>query len=426
MKIMKLGVLTLSILMLTGCDLGHHDDHDDHGHGAPAKEQVSGAKDNAAPIDAFGGLNLGVVDEHPEGEIIFSLEQQALVDFATVVAVKRQMRSSIEATGALQASSGGQAMVAAPVSGYLASQDTPFPSFGDAVNSGDILVKIVPRLDGEKDPASLDLQVRRSSSSHQLASKELVRLESLFKQGVVPERRVQAARKEEQVARAELDSAKQRLKQSGSRPGKNTGATTLAVTSPVAGSLDGIYVTPGAYLQEGDALFHVVNTDILRLEIQVPEADIARLINPQGAWFTVDGFDTSFHIDLAKGDRLVASGSIVDPQTRTVPLVFEFPNVDNKLRIGMFARVNVIVGEPREAIAIPSTAVQEHGGLAVVYVQFHDDAFERRVVELGIRDGDAIEVKRGINQGEKVVTKGSYLIQLAASGPQEAGHGHGH
>lgn len=428
MKIMKFTIALLLVHILAGCDSIHHDEkeHDDHDHGAVEKEQVSESKNNAGRFDAFAGLDLGSADQHPEGEIIFSLEQQALVDFATVAAVQRQMRSSLEATGALQASSGGQAMVAAPVSGYLATLETPFPSFGDAVSVGDILVKIVPRLDGEKDPASLDLQVRRSSSSHQLASKELVRLEALFKQGVVPERRVQAARKEEQVAKAELDSAMQRLKQSSSRPDKNNGATTLAVTSPVAGSLDGVYVTPGAYLQEGDPLFHVVNTETLRLEIQVPEADIARLINPQGAWFTVDGFDAPFHIDLAKGDRLVAAGSVVDPQTRTVPLVFEFPNVDNKLRIGMFARANIVVGEPRETIAIPSAAVQEDGGLAVVYVQIHDDAFERRVVELGIRDGDFMEVKRGIKQGEKVVTKGSYLIQLAASGPQEADDGHGH
>lgn len=426
MKIIQLGILLLLIHMLAGCDLGHHDEKEHDDHGAVEKEMSHDDDNHAGPTDAFSDLDLGATDEHPEGEIIFSLEQQALVDFATVAAVKRQMRASLEATGALKASSNGQALVAAPVSGYLATLETPFPSFGDTVDTGDILVKIVPRLDGEKDPASLDLQVRRSTSSYQLTTKELLRLESLFEQGVVPERRVQEARKEEQVAKAELDSAKQRLKQSSSRPGKNHEATTLAVTSPVAGNLDGIYVTPGAYLQEGDALFHVVNTEVLRLEIQVPEANIASLINPRGAWFTVDGFDAAFHIDLDKGDRLVAAGSVVDPQTRTVPLVFEFPNIDNKLRIGMFARVNVIIGETTEAIAIPTKAVQEYGGLSVVYVQVHGDAFLRRIVDLGIRDGDFVQVKSGIKAGEKVVTKGSYLVQLAASGPQEASDGHGH
>jgi len=307
MKIIQLGIVLLLVNMLTACDAAHHDEAD---HGVVEKEQAKDSDKSSGPADAFADLDLGAADKHSEGEIIFSLEQQGLVDFATVAAVTREMRSSIEATGALQPSPAGRAIVTAPVSGYLATLETPFPSFGDAVNIGDILVKIVPRLDGETDPASLDLQVRRSSSSHQLASKELSRLESLLMQGVVPERRVQEARKEEQVAKAELDSARQRFKQSSSRPDKNNGATTLAVTSPVAGSLDGVYVTPGAYLQEGDQLFQVINTEKLRLEIRVPEADIASLINPRGAWFTVDGFDTSFHIDLAKGDRLVAASGL--------------------------------------------------------------------------------------------------------------------
>ncbi len=86
----------------------------------------------------------------------------------------------------------------------------------------------------------------------------------------------------------------------------------------------------------------------------------------------------------------------------------------------------MVIGEKKETVAIPTSAVQEYNGLAVVYVQFHDDAFERRVVNLGIQDGDFVEVKKGLKAGDKVVTKGAYLIQLAASGPQVAGHGHAH
>lgn len=432
MKIIKPGIIIfIIILMLAGCDLAHEqhgNEHDDgHDHGAVENDRTQDtAENNSGHNDAFGGLELGTEEEQPAGKIIFSLEQQQLVDFATVAATKREMSSSLKATGVIQAASYGQTIVTAPVSGYLAILETPFPRFGDTVAAGDIMAKIVPSLNGDTDPATLDLEVRRSRSNHQLAGKKLIRLEALFEQGVVPERRVQEARKEEQVAKAELVSAEQRLKQYRSPTEKNNGANALKVTSPINGILDGVYVTPGAYLQEGDALFHVVNTKTLRLEARIPEADIARLMNPRGAWFTVDGFDSPFQIDLARGDRLIALGSVVDSQTRTVPLVFEFPNIDNKLRIGMFARVNVITGVTREAVAIPATAAQEYGGLAVVYVQSHSDAFERRVVDLGIRDGDFVEVKSGINPGEKVVTRGSYLIQLAASGPQEAGHGHAH
>lgn len=430
MNIIKFGLIALTIIILAGCDQAHHpgeDNHEGHDHEMTEK-QLSQSTDSheSQHSDAFGGIDLDMEEEHPAEEIIFSEEQQRLVDFAVVTASKKKIRSSLQATGVIQASSYGQTIVTAPVSGYLATLETPFPRFGDNVSTGDIIAEIIPSLNDDSDPATLDLEVRRTRSGHQLAVNELTRVETLFKQGIVPEKRVQEARKEEQVANAELTSAEQRLKQFQSRPETKNDDTSLKVTSPINGTLDGVYVTPGVYLQEGDVLFHVVNTDILRLEVKIPEADVARLINPQGAWFIVDGFDTPFHIDLAKGGRLIAIGSVIDPQTRTIPLVFEFPNTDNALRMGMFAKVNVVIGEPKESIAIPASAIQEYTGLSVVYVQFHADAFERRVVNLGIRDGDFVEVKKGLLANEKVVTKGAYLIQLAASGPQEAGDGHAH
>lgn len=432
MNIKQFGIAALLIFFLAGCDPFHRHDgsepaHNGHDHGATEKKQIiNTAADSGRHRDAFGGLDLDMEDEHPEDEIIFSAEQQKLVDFAAVPATKRPMRSSLPATGIIQASSHGQAIVTAPVSGYLAANGGPFPRFGDNVRTGDIITKIVPSLKGDTDPATLDLAVQKARSGYQLATKELVRVEALFKQGIVSEKRLQEAVKEERNAQAELASAEQRFTQYQSRPEKQNGDAALNVTSPIDGIIDGIYVTPGAYLREGDALFHVVNTDTLRLEVKIPEADIARLINPQGAWFTVDGYDKPFQIDFARGDRLIAMGNVIDPQTRTLPLIFEFRNTENLLRVGMFARAHVIIGEPRESIAVPVSAVQEHNGMSVVYVQRHEDAFERRVVALGIRDGDFVEVRNGIHANENVVAIGAYLIQLAASGPQEAGHGHAH
>lgn len=437
MKGLKRAVLLLAVCTLVGCGHGHDHGGDghggEHGHEAAAEEQGhSDAHGNGTPDekhahqDEFGGLDDLFEDESPGVAISFSSEQQRQVDFATARAELRRMRSSLAVTGILKAAAGGEANVVAPISGYLAPSQVPFPRFGDRVKAGQTLLRIVPRIGGEADPASLELAVNRSRSNHQLAARELKRLGELLEQGAVPERRVSEARKEEQVARAELDAAERRLKQYRTHPENNTEATAITVPTPVDGRLDGVYVTPGAYLQEGAPLFHVVNTDRLRLEARIAEADIGRLINPRGAWFEVDGFDRPFEIDLDKGDRMVALGSVVDPRSRTVPLVFEFPNAGNKLRIGMFVRAHVVVGETRETIAIPVDAIEERAGQAVAYVQTGVESFERRLLTLGVRDGSFVEVLSGINADEQVVTKGSYLVQLAASGPQEAGHGHAH
>jgi multidrug efflux pump subunit AcrA (membrane-fusion protein) len=54
------------------------------------------------------------------------------------------------------------------------------------------------------------------------------------------------------------------------------------------------------------------------------------------------------------------------------------------------------------------------------------ETFQRREVDLGIRDNGWIEVVSGVAEGERVATRGAYAIKLAALSPASFGHGHGH
>jgi multidrug efflux pump subunit AcrA (membrane-fusion protein) len=62
----------------------------------------------------------------------------------------------------------------------------------------------------------------------------------------------------------------------------------------------------------------------------------------------------------------------------------------------------------------------------VAYVMLGGESFERRVVRLGIRDGDYVQVIEGVEPGERVVTVNAYLVRLAGASPEAAGHGHAH
>jgi multidrug efflux pump subunit AcrA (membrane-fusion protein) len=62
----------------------------------------------------------------------------------------------------------------------------------------------------------------------------------------------------------------------------------------------------------------------------------------------------------------------------------------------------------------------------VAFVQKSGEAFERRTLVLGARDGDFVEVKSGLAEGERVVTLGAYDVRLAATAPAAIGHGHAH
>ena len=178
--------------------------------------------------------------------------------------------------------------------------------------------------------------------------------------------------------------------------------------------------------RQGRELFHVVDLDRLWLEVQVPEADVGRIGKPTGAWFEVEGFEQPFEVAPERGGRVIGFGGVIDPQTRTAQLVFELPNAGRDLRVGMFARVHVLTGAPVKALAVPASAVVDDGSEQVVFVEVSGERFERRPVQLGLRDRGRVQVLAGVAPGERVVSRGAYQVRLAAASGAIPQHGHVH
>jgi RND family efflux transporter MFP subunit len=356
--------------------------------------------------------------------ISFLLEQQWQVDFALEAVHQHTLRESIAATGVVRARSDGEAQIHAPTAGHLLTSGAAFPHTGMAVKQGQILAVIAPHLAGNAGFASLKLAVQKAHFQYQFTVHERKRLEDLFEQKAAPEHRLVEAHKEEAIAKAELETAQHRLVQyQVQSPEKVAG---VLVRSPIDGIVAQVYAVAGSYLEVGEALFHVVQPDRLWLEARIAEADLGRLHNPTAAWFEVEGFEQPFQIDPEQGGRQVAFSTVVDVVSRTTPLIFEFPNSNSALRIGMFARVHVLNGKAVDDIAVPRSALVDHNGQAVVYVLLGGESFERRIVQLGIRDGNYVQVRKGLAVGEYIVTQGAYLVHLAAASPTVPGEGHVH
>jgi len=298
-----------------------------------------------------------------------------------------------------------------------------FPFAGMAVERGQLLASISPRLGAGGDVATLIAARDKARSEYQLAQHERERLEKLWKEQAIARHRLHEAESQEAVAKAELDAAERRYRQStGAKQSTQSGIPILA---PISGVLAQVHAAPGKYVNEGDALFHIINVDKLWLEARISEADIGRLRQPSGAWFSVEGFDEVFDT-FNLGGRLVALGGIVDPVSRTTPLIFEFDNPDQRLRAGMFANARVFTGDVSRGISVPASAIYDDGGQEVVFVMLEGESFARRIVQLGTRDADQVLVTSGVNDGEWVVSRGAYLLRLASASPAEAGHGHAH
>jgi RND family efflux transporter MFP subunit len=364
--------------------------------------------------------------EHGEegSDISFLKEQQWIVDFAISGVPVKKIRESIKAYGSLRPRANGDVHISAPMSGRIEATAKGLPIIGSEVKQGDTLVHLIPRLGGDADIATLELTLGRAKSKFELMAKEYTRVQKLVKSGALAQKRLFKARQEYETARAEMKAAENRFARYGLTA--DAKSKPVSIRAPISGTLVQSHSVSGALLKEGQPLFHLVNLDRIWMVAQIPEVNINRITRPTGAWF-LSPDNKIHHIDIKKNARLVNFGSVIDKTTRTVPLIFEFDNAKRNFRINTYVRVNIYTGVEKSALAVPLSAVIDDNGLDVVYVQKSGEAFEKRYVQLGVREAEWVEVKTGLKPGERVVSKGAYLVHLAGANKSSGGgHGHGH
>lgn len=354
-----------------------------------------------------------------EGAIGFLKEQQWTTDFALEHVQPRALRESVSAPATIRPSADGAAELVAPSAGLVRANGR-FPVLGQAVARSQVLAMLVPRMGSGTDVAALQAALAGARSQAALAASDAQRMERLHAQEAVSLRRLQEARAAHLVAQAELVAAQQRLSQLGG------GSGGIALRSPVAGTLARVAVGNGAAVEEGDLLFHVVDRSELWLEAHVAEADAARLEQPDGASFDLPGLDAPVEIRAGDNGRLVGVGSMIDPETRSIPVVFALTKPDPRIVLNQVVQARVFTGRTRSAVSVPASAVIDDGGQRVVYVMRGGESFARVPVRLGLRDGDRYEVLEGVKAGERVVSRGAVQIRLAAATPEAMGHGHAH
>ena len=178
---------------------------------------------------------------------------------------------------------------------------------------------------------------------------------------------------------------------------------------------------PGGRVEAGQPLFTILDPARAWLRVQMSAAMATRVANASGTTFTTEDSDEIFHTS-----RLLSVGSVLNPQTRTVPVVFEVAEAGGLFAFGQLAQATVPIGGMVRGIAVPNEAVLDDNGTPVAYVQTGGETFARRILTLGERDGMRTQVLAGLSLGEMVVTVGAYQVRLASlsGGDFAAGHAH--
>jgi RND family efflux transporter MFP subunit len=104
-------------------------------------------------------------------------------------------------------------------------------------------------------------------------------------------------------------------------------------------------------------------------------------------------------------------GSTMSEDTRTVKARITLENEDGKLRPGMFAAVNLLLGDGGDGLSVPLSAVLSDEGLDFVFVHHVEDYFLRRPVRMGRTSGDFVEIINGLAPGQTVASSGAFLLK---------------
>jgi cobalt-zinc-cadmium efflux system membrane fusion protein len=381
------------------------------------------------PMTVFADEASAVADaeRQPEGDpaaITYLKEPQWTIGFATAIVQDAELRLGLRVPAIIEPLTGGDAIVGAPADGrFMASM---LLSVGDRVSPGEELGRIQPRLgEAGADRATLVAAEAEAQASLDGAASDLARAERLLAERAVPARRVEEAQRAATVADARLVAARARLAQRDetlTTGGGSASGNSFVLRAPIAGRLAAVFVSLGASYDEGAPLFRIVRTDRVELQAHVPASDA-----PLTGEVTEIALEMPGRPDLlvVEADHMHDAG-VIDPVTRALPVQFDVDNRAGQLLIGQTATAILYMGARQRLPVVPKEAVLTQAGRPYVFVQTGGESFARRFIEVGVRDGDLVGVRAGVQLGERVVTFGAYDVHLASAAGGLPAEGHVH
>ncbi|MBI5475132.1 MAG: efflux RND transporter periplasmic adaptor subunit, partial [Ignavibacteriales bacterium] len=178
----------------------------------------------------------------------------------------------------------------------------------------------------------------------------------------------------------------------------------VTLFSPISGTVLKKNVQQQQYVSAGENLFDVADLSTVWMYADIYEYEIQGVKAGQTVEVKSDTYP-----DKTFTGRITFVSPTVDPSSRAVRIRAEIANGSAELRLDMFVNAAIKTKLP-ESIVVPITAVLSTGTRQVVWIQKDAGVFEPRLVKIGERSNEYVQVLDGINEGETIVTSGGYLI----------------
>ncbi len=239
------------------------------------------------------------------------------------------------------------------------------------------------------DNADIKAEIKQAEAVLMRAEAEFNRYEKLKVQNFASDQKYQEAKAEYAKAQGRLEELKAKL-------------AKTEIKAPFEGSIGIAATTIGSYVQAGTKLVSLVDNSPIRVEFKVPE----QYANDVGVGQNV-------HLILGANDKFKGTVSAVDskldPISHSLLVRAIIPNEEDVLKEGMFANVDLIIGEKGKVIMVDENAVDRDGNIEFVWMVENSKARRTRVVT-GVREGGKVEILEGLHPGQIVVTDGQIAL----------------
>lgn len=360
------------------------------------------------------------------GLIVIGRQAQETAAISVAEAALRSMQTTLSVTGVVGPNQARVAHIRPLARGVV---HNVFVSFGDRVSPDEPLIEydnielglaISEYLgaQAELDRSHTDLDVKRTILAR---SREMLEVGAIARttydiqeaqyrdaEATVRSHRAVVTKFEEQIHRFGLtDEDLQVLTDEDGRLLHRTSSNSF-LRAPFSGVITNYEVAEGELVDPSDELLTITDISSVWVLADVYEKDLAHVRAGQ----TVDIRVASYTDQVFRG-KITYISDVIEPATRTAKVRCVVPNPASKLKLEMFATVEIPTSGAMEILAVPVTAIQQVEGRPVVFLQRARTEFEKRDVETGVEDRGWVEIRSGLSAGDPVVTDGSFYLKSA-------------
>jgi membrane fusion protein, heavy metal efflux system len=343
-----------------------------------------------------------------EEGITFLKEQAWEIEFANEKIQPQPFHEVIRVSGVLMPKPSDEQVVTARSGGVVTWRDEIIP--GSPVRQGQQLFVLTSGNVTEGNIQSLYMEAK---ANFEKAEADYKRVEPLVAEKVISQKHFLETKNVYEKAKIRFET----LSKNYSRGGQ-------AIHSPLTGFVKQITVRSGEYVNTGQPLAIITKDQSLQLRADVPLRYAALLPFIAGAQFKTLHDDKVYTTAELKG-KLLSYGKALQDESSLLPVFFSLTN-NGALLPGDAVEVYLLSKPIENAIVVPIGSLIEEQGRFYVYVQIAGERFDKRAVSPGAKNGTLVQIVSGLRGGERVVTRGAYIIKLATQSGSVPTHGHEH